>query len=132
MSVATKAVRQHGYITTGTGLYNPILAASNAQAAMAAARGHCLLPDAVWYIPEPLTSMEFAGRMVITAADFEALEYISALRFHGEVPVCALMPPKFETNGKGAAIRNSFVDIGSWSHRVVPGAAYDLWIGMPL
>jgi hypothetical protein len=132
MSVATKAVRQHGYITTGTGLYNPILAASNAQAAMAAARGHCLLPDAVWYIPEPLTSMEFAGRMVITAADFEALEYISALRFHGEVPVCALMPPKFETNGKGAAIRNSFVDIGSWSHRVVPGAVYDLWIGMPL
>ena len=132
LSVATKAIRQNGYVTTGTRLYNPILAASNAQAAITAIRGNCVLPAAIWYIPEPLTSIEFAGRMVITDADFESLEYIAALRFHGDVPVCALMPPKFEANGKGAAIRNSFVDIGSWSRRVVPGAAYDLWIGTPL
>jgi hypothetical protein len=132
ISVATKAVRQHGYITTGTRLYNPILAASDAQAAITAIRGNCVLPAAIWYIPEPLTSIELEGRMVITDADFESLEDIAALRFHGDVPVCALMPPKFETNGKGAAIRNSFVDIAQWTRRLVPGAAYDLWIGTPL
>jgi hypothetical protein len=38
-----------------------------------------------------------------------------------------LLPPWFEQNGKGAAIRGEFLGAGNWSSRTVPGMIYVEW-----
>jgi len=131
VSVATKVFRQRGFVTTTTGLYNPLVSPRDARAAVARLNGACGIPDAVWYVPEPLTSLELSRRIVATHADFESLEELSSRHYRGAVSICALLPPKFEGNGKGRAIRTSFIDIRTWTRREAPGSAYAVWIGSP-
>jgi hypothetical protein len=38
-----------------------------------------------------------------------------------------LLPPWFEQNGKGAAIRGEFLGAGGWSSRTVPRMNYVEW-----
>jgi hypothetical protein len=133
VSVAVKTLRPQGYVTSDSGIYNPILSAHDARRAAASVRDRCRSAgsDAVWYVPDPLTALEFHGRMVMTGADFEPLDVLRSRRYEGRLPVCALLTPKFEGNGKGPAIRASFVDVRSWTREPADQSLYDVWIGRP-
>jgi hypothetical protein len=130
-SVATKLRRAWGYVTTSTGFYDPMLSTRHADRALSEAKRACDPQVVVWYIPEPLTSLDFSGPLIAAFADFESLADLSSKRYRGPIAICALLPPKFEINGKGPAIRRSFVDIAQWSRHPAVDAEYDVWVGMP-
>jgi hypothetical protein len=89
----------------------------------------CSEPGRLWYLPEPLTALELREPMIITHADFEPMEWIAGTRYRGPGPVCALLPGRFEANGKGPAIRASFFDLRTWRRAAVAESEYDVWIG---
>lgn len=124
-----KAWRASGYRAAGSGFYNPLVSATDAGGAVAGLRAGCRVRPAVWYVPDPLTALDLPDPLLITHADFEPLEQLAAARYSGPASVCALLPPRFEGNGKGPAIRASFTDVKRWQRLRVPGAAYDLWVG---
>jgi hypothetical protein len=131
VSVAAKLWRAKDYVTTNTGLYNPLLSPHDAALALGEVTQACEPKPVVWYIPNELTALEFTGPIIETSADFESLAELSARHYRGNVAICALLPPKFETNGKGLAIRNSFGDVTAWTRRSAAHAASDVWIGIP-
>jgi hypothetical protein len=128
VAAVTKRVRHAGYATTERWLYNPLLSAGNGATAIREARVAC--PDgSVWYMPEPLTALEFGGPMIITHADFEHIDVLRAQRYIATRPVCALLPERFEGSGKGDVIRTSFTGVTAWSAQRLTASFYTLWTG---
>lgn len=130
-SVVAKVRRTAGYRATESGVYNPVLSATDPRRALRGLEAACEPAGAVWYVPEPLTALDMRGPMIITHADFESIRELVDRRYEGAVPVCALLPPRFEQNGKGPLIRATFVDVASWRRVTVAESAYDLWLGLP-
>ena len=72
MSVAVKLWRAKDYVTTNTGLYNPLLSPHDAALALGEVTQACEPKPVVWYIPDELTALEFTGPIIETSADFES------------------------------------------------------------
>lgn len=117
------------YRPAPSGTYNPLLAQHDA-ASVVAALNRMYDPAAdVWYLPEPLSALDISGRSILRVPDFAKLEEIRSERFltSRRVRIRALMPPRFELNGKAAAIRASFPQATGWTHATVAGSEYDVW-----
>jgi len=130
VSVAAKAARYPPAYRTGpSGIYNPLLAGRDAASVAAALNVDCSADDDVWYLVEPLSSLDLAGRAIVRNADFIPVETLRLDRFRTSrrLRVRALLPPRFESNGKAAAIRASFPQAAQWSRSTIAGAEYDLW-----
>jgi hypothetical protein len=98
-------------------LYNPLLAGSDVSRAVALLHDGSDRPTDVWYLTDPVSALEFNGRVVIRHADFmDAAELRrEAFRTTKPVRVRLVLPANFEANGKAEVIRSSFIDAGSWS-----------------
>lgn len=130
VSVAAKAMRYPPAYRTGpSGIYNPLLAQQDAASVSAALNVDPSSADDVWYLVEPLTNLDLAGRAIVRNADFIPVDALRRERFRTSkrVRVRALLPPRFEANGKAAAIRASFAQATRWSRSTIAGAEYDLW-----
>jgi hypothetical protein len=130
VSVAAKAMRYPPAYRTGpSGIYNPLLAERDAASVAAALTVDCAPDDDVWYLVEPLTNLDLGGRAIVRNADFIPVEALRQDRFRTSrrLRVRALLPPRFELNGKAAAIRASFPQATRWSRSTIAGAEYDLW-----
>jgi hypothetical protein len=130
-SVLTRVHRAWGFKASAEGLYNPFVSATDARQAVAGLLNACADPTAIWYVPDPLTALELKRRLITTEADFQSIEQLRQVQYRGRVRVCALLPPKFEENGKGPAIRASFVDATGWTKHRVAASSYDLWVATP-
>jgi hypothetical protein len=86
-------------------------------------------PDAIWYLSDPLSALDLPGRSIGTSADFDALADLERTSYVTSRPlgVRALMPARFEANGKGEAIRRSFPQAGRWERTKIAGSDYWLW-----
>jgi hypothetical protein len=130
VSVAAKAARYPAAYRTGPSrIYNPLLAQQDAASVAAALNLDSPRGDDVWYLVEPLTNLDLAGRAIVRNADFIPVDALRHERFRTSrrMRVRALLPPRFEVNGKAAAIRASFPQAARWSRSTIAGAEYDLW-----
>ena len=130
VSVAAKAMRYPPAYRTGpSGIYNPLLAEHDARSVAAALSVEPTTDDDVWYLVEPLTNLDLSGRAIVRNADFIPVDALRQDRFRTSrrLRVRALLPPRFELNGKAAAIRASFPQATRWSRSTIAGAEYDLW-----
>ncbi|MEG4604484.1 hypothetical protein QUA86_04485 [Microcoleus sp. F6_B6] len=87
----------------------------------------------IWYLPDPVAALDLPGRAIITHADFYGgLQDTNLHRqaFYTSIPlrVHVLLPPSFEDNGKGAAIRSSFPQADEWIYREIEESNYVKWI----
>jgi hypothetical protein len=130
VSVFAKAWRYPaGYRPASSGIYNPLLAQLDpASATLALARDFDASAD-IWYLVEPLTALDLPGRAVVRHADFIELAVLRRDRFltSQRMRVHVLLPPRFEDNGKGEAIRASFPQAMRWSRTPIPAAEYVSW-----
>jgi hypothetical protein len=83
----------------------------------------------MWYLVEPLTALDLPGRAIVRHADFIDIAVLRRDRFvtSRRMRVHVLLPPRFENNGKGEAIRASFPQADGWVRREIPGAEYVSW-----
>jgi hypothetical protein len=118
-----------GYRPAPSGIYNPLLAQHDAASAAAALARDFDPSTDVWYLVEPLTALDLPGRAIVRHADFIDLALLGRDRFltSRRMRVHVVLPPRFEENGKGAAIRASFPQATSWSRRAIPAAEYVSW-----
>jgi hypothetical protein len=130
ISVGAKIRRmpQH-YRLSPTHLYNPLLARED----LASVRARLLLDfnpaTDVWYSPDISTPLELPGRVIIRDPDFMNEALLRSDRFETSAPlrIQMLLPSKFEINGKGLIIRQSFPQAGAWTRSEIPGSDYVLW-----
>jgi hypothetical protein len=130
VSVFAKMARYPGdYRPASSGIYNPLLAQHDA-ASVAGALGRTFdSANDVWYLVEPMTMLDVPGRSIVRHADFVTAATLGSERFltSRSIRVHALLPPRFEDNGKGAAIRGAFPQATGWSRSVIAGSEYDAW-----
>lgn len=111
-----------------SGMYNPLLAPRDAAAVVELLNRDYDPATDLWYLVEPMTYLDLSGRAIVRHADFMT---VSELREHfltsRRLRIRALLPAKFEQNGKGEAIRGSFAGAGGWTRSSVSGAEYDEW-----
>jgi len=109
-------------------IYNPLLSETNVAAVRRTllARGR---RDDVWYLMEPLSALDLPVRAIITGADFRDPDDLQADRFFTSRPVRvhALLPSRFEANGKGPIVRGSFPQAADWASTPIAGSDYVLW-----
>jgi hypothetical protein len=111
-------------------VYNPLLASADLSAVE-----HQILRDYapttdVWYAADAITAFDLPGRVIsFDNVDSYPLKELRQLRFHTSqrLRVTMLIPPHFETDGKGPVIRGEFLGAGPWTHATVPGSNYDVW-----
>lgn len=127
-SVLGKIARTPAYRSGPSGLYNPLFATTDAMSPVAELTAGFNPDSDVWYLTEAFTAMDLPGRAILQHADFlpvarlnQTFQTSKPLRIH------LLLPPWFEQNGKGAAIRGEFLGAGNWSSRTVPGMIYVEW-----
>src|SRR6185295_14997658 len=86
----------------------------------------------IWYLTEPLTALDLPGRAIVRHADFMQLALLRRDRFltSRRMRVHVVMPPRFEDNGKGEAIRASFPQATAWSRTEIPAGEYVCWTAM--
>jgi hypothetical protein len=109
-------------------LYNGLLSESSI-AGVREALLATVTPADVWYLPEPISALDLPGRAIVSAADFDPIDRLRATRFMTSRPVRvnALLPARFEANGKGAAIRASFPQAGPWTRTAIARSDYVMW-----
>lgn len=130
VSVAAKVRRYPAnYRPAASGIYNPLLAPHDPASVVDALRRIYDPATDIWYVTEPLTALDLPGRMIVRHVDFTKAEDLSRERFLTlqRVRVHALLPPRFERNGKAAAVRDSFRQATGWSHAAIAGSEYDVW-----
>jgi len=83
----------------------------------------------IWYFSSPVTALSFSQRAIFRDADFDSLDELKQDKFISSSPlhVHALLLPRFESNGKGQTIRDSFVQAGKWEKTQIDGCNYILW-----
>lgn len=129
VSVVQKARRFPAQYQVGPArIYNPALSEVDVAAARASvlAQGN---PGDVWYLLDPISALDLPVRAVITGADFRDLPDLRGDRFLTKRPVSvhALLPTRFEANGKGSVIRRSFPQAGRWTATPVAQSDYIVW-----
>jgi hypothetical protein len=129
VSAVAKVVRTSDRYAVGpAAVYNPLLAdtdiASVRETLSQATEGR----EYVWYLTEPMSALDLPGRAVIRHADFMTPEALDE-RFATTRPirVHALLPDRFEQNGKGRIIRESFPGAAAWRLQAIDGSNYRLW-----
>ena len=129
VSVAAKVWRYPAYHPGASGQYNPLLAQTEAASVTARLQRDFVVAEDVWYLPEPQSALDLAGRAIIRHADFQRIEDLRLDRFVTSRTLRAhvLLPPRFERNGKGAVIRASFPQATEWTREAIPGSEYDRW-----
>ena len=127
-SVVGKIARTPVYRAGPSGLYNPLFATSDARAPLAELTATFNPQSDVWYLTEAFTAMDLPGRAILQHADFLPVDALKrTFRTSKPMRVHLLLPPWFEQNGKGAAIRGEFLGAGNWSSRTVSGMNYVEW-----
>lgn len=129
-TVFAKRRRQgSGYVVSSQGLYNPLFAPRSVPACLKALNYGSDSVGIVWYLPEPISSLEIQSRAVIVAADFTDTNNLKRIRYSTSTPlrVYALFPPTFEANGKAKIIRGSFLGASDWRHEEFPECSYTKW-----
>jgi hypothetical protein len=129
LAVGAKVARTHGYRPGPSGLYNPLLAAADAASVTRLLSRETTGPADLWYLTEPMSSLDLPGRAILRHADFMDLPQLERDRFASSAPlrIHALLPPSFELNGKGRVIRAAFGPDAAWSSTSVEGCNYLLW-----
>jgi hypothetical protein len=130
VSVFAKAWRYPAhYRPAASGIYNPLLAKHDASSVVEALQGQYDAATDIWYTPEPLTGLDLPGRSILGDADYTPVDVLRRERFvtSRRMRVHVLLPPRFEQNGKGAAIRGAFPQAAGWSRAMIAGAEYDVW-----
>ncbi|HMF94298.1 MAG TPA: hypothetical protein VKE96_08400 [Vicinamibacterales bacterium] len=130
VSVFAKAARHPaGYRTGPSGVYNPLLAHADAAAAVRALTSGFNPAHDVWYLTDPVTALDLPGRAIVRHADFIPLDRLRGDRFVSSraLRVHALLPLRFEANGKGAAIRAAFPQATRWVASPIEGAEVVRW-----
>jgi hypothetical protein len=130
VSVASKVHRiPSDYACGPSHIYNDLLAAHD----LAGVRRE-LLKDYqpatdIWYLPDNITSLDIPGRAIICSPDFGTIPYLLSFRYQSPVTkrIRMLLPPSFESNGKGPVIRRTFPQAQKWTCRDIPGCHYLLW-----
>jgi hypothetical protein len=127
-SVVGKIARTPAYRTGPSGLYNPLFATTDARSPVAELTAGFNPDSDLWYLTEAFTAMDLPGRAIMQHADFlpvarlnQTFQTSKPLRIH------LLLPPWFEQNGKGTAIRGEFLGAVNWSSTTVPGLNYVEW-----
>jgi hypothetical protein len=127
-SVVGKIARTPAYRAGPSGLYNPLFATNNARPPIAELTATFNPQSDVWYLTEAFTAMDLPGRAIMQHADFLAVDALKGtFRTSKPMRVHLLLPPWFEQNGKGTAIRGEFLGAGGWSSSTVPGMNYVEW-----
>ena len=129
-TVFAKRQRQgNGYAVSTQGLYNPLFAPRSVPACLEALNHGTDSVGVVWYLPEPISSLEIQSRAIIVAADFTDTNDLRRIHYSTSTPlrVHALFPPTFEANGKAKIIRGSFLGASHWRHEEFPECAYTKW-----
>jgi len=130
VSVVAKAARYPGDYRPGpSGTYNPLLAQHDADAVVRALTAGFDPAHDVWYLTDPVATLDLPGRAIVRHADFMALEALGRDRFTSSRArrVRALLPSRFEQNGKGTAIRASFPQAARWTSSPIDGAEIVVW-----
>lgn len=130
VSIPVKLMREpKAYRAGPSGFRNPFLAVVDVQAVRA-----WLLRDFddstdVWYLTEPISTLDLPGRVIVRHADFMDSGDLARERFwsRATIRVVALLPPAFEANGKGRIIRSAFPRAAAWHGQQVPGSNYLRW-----
>jgi len=133
VSVVAKTIRNPtGYRTSPVGLYNPLLSANDAATCSETLTQAFDHTNGVWYLTDPNSALDLEGRAIIVHADMMPLETLASASYSASRPirVFALLPPHFEDNGKGPAIRRSFLGAHDWQHSVIPGCKSTLWVAV--
>jgi len=129
VSVVQKARRfPRGYRTGASGIYNPQLSTTDVGAVRDALQEPS--PQAgVWYFVEPISMLDLPGRAIDSGAELRSIDDLRGDRFLStrELGVRALLPARFEQNGKGAVVRAAFPQAHGWSHSPIAGSEYLLW-----
>ena len=129
-SVAGKIRRVPANYQTGpAGVYNPLLSADSIVSCRDALVRQLDAERDTWYLTDPITALDLPGRAIVVHADFESMDALSAISYRTSRAgrILALLPPAFETNGKGAVIRSSFPQAQEWTQIAVP-CAPQLWV----
>jgi len=127
-SVVGKIARTPAYRAGPSGLYNPLFATTDARAPIPELTATFNPQSDVWYLTEAFTAMDLPGCAILQHADFLPLDALKGtFRTSKPMRVHLLLPPWFEQDGKGAAIRGEFMGAGNWSSRTVRGMNYVEW-----
>jgi hypothetical protein len=130
VSVPAKVWRfPRDYRSARSGVYNQLLAEHDAAGVVAQLQRDFSPETDVWYLTEPMTALDLKGRAIVVHADFTDVDQLRRYRFVTSRPlrVHVLLPPRFEENGKGQAIRASFPQAAEWHRDEVAGSEYDRW-----
>jgi hypothetical protein len=117
------------YALDASRVYNPLLASNDLRAVVSRLSSDWNPKTDVWYLPEPISALNIPGRTIVRAADFMTTEELKRDSFLTSAPLRmrVLLPAKFENDGKGPIIRNSFPQAGVWQSRRIEGCNYVLW-----
>jgi hypothetical protein len=129
-SVFAKVQRTPSDYVTGYGqIYNPLMSNSNIPLIRDAVTAEANLDTDILYLTTPITALDIPGRAIIRHADFLAIERLQRETFNTSRPmrVFALLPRKFEDNGKGQVIRESFPQAVTWEKLSLPDGQLYLW-----
>lgn len=128
VAVMGKVRRMPAYASGTSGFYNPLFADKDASTPLKALDARFGNKD-IWYVPDPETSIDLRGRVILRQADFLSQDKLRSETFRTSSPVTVrmLLPPRFEENGKGKIIRDSFPQAQEWRRREIPGANYVEW-----
>jgi hypothetical protein len=131
ISVVGKTIRlPRDYRIGRTHFYNRFLAYDDIPKVYDQLMADFTIEKDVWYLTEPYSALDLSGRSIIILADETGLVYLEAFNFLTNKPlrVHVLLPSRFEKNGKGRAIRNSFIQASSWVKKDIVGSDYICWI----
>jgi hypothetical protein len=130
VSVFAKAARYPAdYRPSASGVFTPLLADHDAASVVRALSAGFDPAHDVWYLTDPVSTLDLPGRAIVRHADFLPLAELRGEQFVAScrMRVHALLPPRFEANGKGAAIRASFPQAARWVATAIPDAEVVSW-----
>ena len=130
ITLPAKVFRQKRVIPGPSGVYNPTLANSDVRLVLSFLGSIYNRNSDVWYIPDPVSSLDIPARAVIRSAAFTDLSHLEAERFLNRQPmrVLLLLSSDLEKSGRGDLIRHSFVNAERWTAISIPDSPYRLWI----
>lgn len=129
-SVRIKALRAINYKAGPSGIYNPCVTFND----MAGIRDRLMKDfspeNDIWYLAGPATPLlDLPGRMIMNYAEYKDADTLRRTKYMGGsgLRIHALLPPEFEKDKRGEAIRNSFEKAGEWKKEEIEGCNPILW-----
>jgi len=128
-TVAGKSIRTYPGELSPSRLYNPWISTLRQAGALRALAAAFDPSGDVWYLPDPIHSLDLPGRAILRGPLFDSVATLKMERFCTSTPLRArvLLPNDFETNQKGPVIRAAFPQARHWTSGAVPHSNYSLW-----